>query len=202
MPDLDDQNPFTPPRANVDDVAPPARLVLAQRGARLVAYVLDSAPALVGGAIIACEMWTTMPYTFGRRAGFAPLIQADMTTDADMSKAVAISLWVVGVLCIAWFVYNLVLVYQQGQTWGKRRMGLRMVRLDGSRMSFARFFWLRGVVAGLCCLIPLIGWPIRLIDKLLIFRSSRQCLHDTIADTIVVTAASSTRATLSGAKDA
>ncbi len=202
MPDIEKQNPFAPPRANLEPALQPARPVLAERGARLAAYLLDAAPALVGVAIVACEMWTTMPYTFGRRAGFAPFIHADMTTDADMSKAVAISLWGVGVLLAVWLLYNLVLAYRYGQTWGKRRMGIRMVRMDGSRMSFARFFWLRNVAYGLCCLIPLLGWAIRLIDKLLILRDSRRCLHDMIADTIVVTAASSANATLAGASAA
>ena len=34
--------------------------------------------------------------------------------------------------------------------------------------------------------VPLVGSLYALVDALLIFRSSRKCLHDTIADTIVV----------------
>ena len=36
--------------------------------------------------------------------------------------------------------------------------------------------------------IPVIGTVYGLLDVLLIFRASRRCLHDNIADTIVVTA--------------
>jgi hypothetical protein len=36
--------------------------------------------------------------------------------------------------------------------------------------------------------IPVIGTIYGLLDVLLIFRASRRCLHDNIADTIVVTA--------------
>ena len=52
MPDLDDQNPFTPPLANVDDVVQPAALALAERGARLAAYLLDNAPARRHGGLV------------------------------------------------------------------------------------------------------------------------------------------------------
>ena len=56
---------------------------------------------------------------------------------------------------------------------------------------------------GLLGLVPLIGWLFALADALLIFRDSRKCLHDNIADTIVVTASkgeSITRATRERAK--
>ena len=37
-------------------------------------------------------------------------------------------------------------------------------------------------------LVPLVGWMYGLLDVLMIFRDSRKCLHDNIADTIVVKA--------------
>ena len=37
-------------------------------------------------------------------------------------------------------------------------------------------------------LIPVVGWLYGLVDALMIFRDSRKCLHDNIADTIVVKA--------------
>ena len=36
--------------------------------------------------------------------------------------------------------------------------------------------------------VPIVGAFYALVDCLLIFRESRRCLHDNIADTIVVTA--------------
>ena len=35
------------------------------------------------------------------------------------------------------------LVYLYGQTFGKRMMDIRVVRIDGSRVTFARFVFLR-----------------------------------------------------------
>jgi uncharacterized RDD family membrane protein YckC len=34
--------------------------------------------------------------------------------------------------------------------------------------------------------IPYVGWLVSLVDPLLIFGKDRRCLHDLIADTIVV----------------
>jgi hypothetical protein len=58
------------------------------------------------------------------------------------------------------------------------------VRTDGTPASLGRVWWLRNVVNGLISIIPLYGF----IDTLFIFGESRQCLHDKLADTIVVKA--------------
>jgi uncharacterized RDD family membrane protein YckC len=51
-------------------------------------------------------------------------------------------------------------------------------------VSFSRLFWLRNFVTWIISLVPLFG----IVDSLFIFGESRQCLHDKIADTIVVVA--------------
>ena len=51
-------------------------------------------------------------------------------------------------------------------------------------ITLGRLFWLRNVVNGALAIIPLYG----LIDVLFIFAEQRQCLHDKLADTIVVKA--------------
>lgn len=197
MPGIEPTNPLAVDEA----VAAPPRVVLAERGTRLAAFLLDAAPALIAGLGIGIAAMLTMPFLFSRAsAGYAPFIQADMSTDRDMSRAVAVALAISAVVLVAWCVWNCMLVHRQGQTWGKQVMGIRIVRTDGRRMSFARFFWLRNVAYGACCLVPVIGWLLRLVDKLLIFRPSRRCLHDMMADTIVVTAASSTAATLAATR--
>ena len=62
--------------------------------------------------------------------------------------------------------------------------GIKVVRSDGSPAALGRIFWLRNILNGVLGLIPFYV----LIDGLLIFADSRQCLHDKIADTIVVKA--------------
>ena len=53
-----------------------------------------------------------------------------------------------------------------------------------ARRRSARLIWLRNVVNMVLGIIPLYG----IIDVLFIFGESRQCLHDKIADTIVIKA--------------
>jgi uncharacterized RDD family membrane protein YckC len=90
--------------------------------------------------------------------------------------------WFAGFVAWAWITTLLVARY--GQTMGKRLLEIRVVRSDGSQASLGRIFWLRNVVNGLLKLIPFYG----LVDVLLIFGERRQCIHDLIADTIVVKA--------------
>lgn len=90
------------------------------------------------------------------------------------------------VALIAWCVITAWLVATYGQSIGKRLVGIKVVRKDGSPASFMRIFLLRNVVNGLPNLLPYVGWLYQLIDPLLIYQESRQCLHDRIADTIVV----------------
>jgi uncharacterized RDD family membrane protein YckC len=58
------------------------------------------------------------------------------------------------------------------------------VRVDGSPVSLGRLILLRNVVVWVLSLIPMFG----IVDVLFIFGESRQCLHDRIADTIVIKA--------------
>ena len=93
-----------------------------------------------------------------------------------------------GLLCligfIAWAWITALLVARNGQTMGKRLLEIRVVRSDGSQASLGRIFWLRNVVNVLLGVIPLY----RIIDVLLIFGVRQQCIHDLMADTIVVRA--------------
>ena len=98
----------------------------------------------------------------------------------------------------AFLIWSIVLVYRYGQTVGKRMMGIRVVRTDGSRVSLPRFLFMRGLPVAILGVLPLLRYVMFLVDSLVIFRESRQCLHDNFADTKVVTAASSEAATLAG----
>lgn len=80
------------------------------------------------------------------------------------------------------------LLAKQGQTIGKWVCGIRVVRTDRSKVSLQRILMLREMPLFVIAAIPLpyVSAALILLDAIFIFRSSRQCLHDQLADTVVV----------------
>lgn len=160
-------NPYAPPRAKVSDVSDSSdELELAGRGVRLGAAILDG---VIVGALV------YLPLVFGGAFG-------SLSSDTPQISPVAGLLAFAGFVVWVWF--TILYVSRNGQTIAKKWLGIKVVRTDGSKASLGRIFWLRNFVNGLLGIIPLYG----LIDALLIFSDSRQCIHDKIADTIVVVA--------------
>ncbi len=159
-------NPFAPPRADVADVHVSGP-ELAGRGNRLLAVLVDLViqvvVVLVVMALLGMSLW-----------------------NPDPSVATQVVGYLVGLL--AFVLIQGTLLVKHGQTWGKRLLGLRIVRPDGARCSAGRVLGLRYGVGFVIGAIPLVGVVYGLVDALLIFRASRKCLHDNIADTIVVKA--------------
>jgi len=180
MSDFSDNNRFTPPKAELADPLPaPGAPVLAGRGTRLGAVLLDG---IVGSIITFGAMFATGHNYFSEIA-----VNEDPTS---MSAVFAIMFhsfapgWVVLLAIQGWFLHS------YGGTIGKKLLGIRIVRSDGSRAGFVRLFFVRAGIITVLSMVPLLGGLLALVDMVLIFRDSRQCLHDNIADTIVVTAAS------------
>jgi uncharacterized RDD family membrane protein YckC len=166
-------NPYAPPRGAVRDV-PDANdeYRLAGRGTRLVAVILDG---LIGGIMIYAPFFI-VAIAMG---GFGNLESGEVNGTAIGGGLLAS---LVGL--IAWIWITIRNVVRNGQTIAKKLMSIKVVRRDGSPVSLGRIFWLRNVVNILLGIIPLYG----LIDALLIFGEERQCVHDKLADTIVVVA--------------
>jgi uncharacterized RDD family membrane protein YckC len=189
MPDVIDNNRFAPPRA---ELVEPGSLtdgpVLAGRGLRLVAVILD-------GLLMALISYPLF-FLFGG-ASFIHMDPAAMRDPFAIMGAMFRASLPGYIAIIAIQVWCL---HAYGGTMAKKLLGLRIVRTDGSRASTARLFFLRGGAAVVPLMIPLVNIVWWLLDPLLIFRDSRRCLHDDIADTIVVTAASSTNASLEASR--
>jgi uncharacterized RDD family membrane protein YckC len=164
-------NPYAPPKAFVQDVADEAAAVEpASRLVRLGAYLLD---AFIPGLLIYAPLFYGGIYDF-KRMTFAP-------------QAVSVPIWAYTSLAsIALLVLTIYFVQNNGQTIGKKLLSIKVVRKDGSRASLGRIFWLRNVVSMLPSFI--LGGLWSIIDSLFIFGEPRQCIHDKIADTIVVKA--------------
>jgi uncharacterized RDD family membrane protein YckC len=142
----------------------------ADRLTRLIAAFLDG---IVFGAMVYLPALIVL------------LATGAISATADTQPSVAV-LGLSGLLClaglVAWIWITIKNVAATGQTIAKRMLDIRVVRRDGSQASLGRIFWLRNVVNGLLGIIPLYG----IIDLLFIFGEERLCLHDKVADTMVV----------------
>ena len=159
-------NPFAPPLAEVADIAV-AGSEQARRSTRLVAAIVDG---IILGAVFWVVFFLLFEELINPAAGF----------------------WVLPLYTLGGFVMfiliNGFLLDKHGQTVGKKLLGLRIVRSDGSRTTLARLVGLRYGVGYLIGAVPMAGSLYALVDVLLIFRASNKCLHDNIADTIVIKA--------------
>jgi uncharacterized RDD family membrane protein YckC len=167
-------NPYAPPRVAVQDVIDPRAVnALADRSTRLGAAFLDGLVALL--------VYTPL---FFAALSTGVTASPDDVAAASAGPAIIVGFAFLGVGVITWVVLTIKFVSANGQTIGKRMVSIKVVRSDGSKATLGRIFWLRNVVNGLLSIIPLYG----LIEHLFIFGETRQCLHDKIADTIVVKA--------------
>jgi uncharacterized RDD family membrane protein YckC len=143
---------------------------LAGRGARAWAATIDG----LIGIVLALPLIGSGLYVYFRHQPANGLLGA-----AGLVTSIAF---------IVWAIITIRFVRQNGQSIGKRMMDIKVVRNDGSPASLGRIFWLRNVVASLPGAIPYAGYIYRLVDILLIFGEQRRCVHDRIADTIVIKA--------------
>ena len=163
-------NPYAPPTARVEDVVGVAeRAEPAGRAIRLGGAILDG---IIFGALV------YLPFL----AGFI----AFSTNPRYVDMRTALALLLGGVGFAVWAYLTVKYVMANGQSIAKRLLGVKVVRTDGTPASFSRIFLMRNVVNGLPGFIPVLGALYTLVDALFIFSESRQCLHDRIADTIVV----------------
>ena len=161
-------NPYAAPTARVIDPLQTGTQELADRGTRLLAAIVDG---LIYGVLIGV---------------FAVL--GAMFAGSNSSVAVPIMVVVMGFGVIALLIINCVLLHRNGQTIAKRLFKIKIVRTDGSPCSLLRVIFARWLPIAVLSVIPLIGYVVSLLNPLLIFRDDYRCLHDLIADTVVVKA--------------
>jgi uncharacterized RDD family membrane protein YckC len=160
-------NPYAPPQAIVEDVVDPfEKVVLADRGTRLGAAILD-------GLIFAGLVYLPLMVTLG-------LNTAAGENGSDTMVLIGSALAMMGF--VVWIGLTIRYVLRNGQSIAKKITGIKVVRRDGSPVNLGRLFWMRNVANGILSFIPLYG----LVEILFIFSESRQCIHDKLADTIVV----------------
>lgn len=171
-------NPYAPPQAPLQDIQPQqGGQVLAGRGARLGAAFLDGL------------VWSLGIYVPLLATGLlSALVGMARTGQFVPGPSLLLGLGISGLMFIVLVVVTIMLVARNGQTIAKRMVGIKVVRSDGSQAGLGRIFWLRNVLNTVITMVPLAGSIYALVDILMIFGDSRQCLHDRIADTVVVNA--------------
>jgi uncharacterized RDD family membrane protein YckC len=177
---MTDSNHYAPPQAPVSDVSTDQQQERADRWVRLAASILDFIIAAL----------TILPAILG--IGFGVALAA--FNDKDLAglftaSGAVIGIAISGLLWLGWLAAMTYFVHTNGQTIAKKILGIKVVRSNGSRATLARIFFLRYLVNVLPSWIPVIGFFYSwLIDPLFIFGEKQQCVHDLIADTIVVKA--------------
>jgi len=167
-----DFNPYQAPGAYVEDINVSEDGELAERGTRLGAVIIDSLIFLVPA------LFAIVPAMFFARQGSA--------VGLGVGAIIAFSIGILGILALV--IINFVMLHRTAQTIGKRFLAVKIIRTDGSRAGLTRIFFLRMFVPGLIGGIPFVGMIFSIIDPLFIFQESRRCIHDLIADTVVIKA--------------
>jgi uncharacterized RDD family membrane protein YckC len=165
-------NPYAPPQAEVRDSVAQDESELAGRGERFGAAMLDG---LIAGIAVVAPVLVGFDWTAAQTGNYMEAFRP-----AGLVVAAIAMLALIGI--------TIHLVNKNGQTIGKKICGIKVVRSDFSRASLGRIFWLRNVVNALPGAIPYVGNVYNLVDLAFIFNERRQCVHDKIADTIVIKA--------------
>jgi uncharacterized RDD family membrane protein YckC len=97
---------------------------------------------------------------------------------SSYSPPLVIALGLVGAI-------NLWTVHRYRASIGKLALKIRMVRSDGAEAELWRIVFLRGLPQWVVSAIPFVNL-LNLVDVLFVFGKARRCVHDYIADTIVV----------------
>jgi uncharacterized RDD family membrane protein YckC len=171
-------NPYAPPTAAVDQGLNMnlGGYELADRGTRLGAVLIDGllmAAAALPAGVLAIFLGVFSSNAFGRG-------------DAELAMYGALGL--MGLMVLAFQIYQWYLIATTGQSLGKRWLGVQIVRVDGTPLGFVHGVILRSWVMGAIGNIPLVGGIASIVNILMIFGDERRCLHDHLAGTRVIVA--------------
>jgi len=86
------------------------------------------------------------------------------------------------------FAIRAAMIHFRGQTPGKWLAGIKIVRRDGSALTWRRWLTHRTLPFELGSLVPMVGGLVPVVDVLFLMGKEKRCLHDIIADTMVVKA--------------
>ncbi|MFD3516684.1 RDD family protein [Streptomyces sp. NPDC058657] len=152
---------------------------LASFGKRLVARIIDLLIVMIPLAIIG------IPFGTYKRITETTDDFGDTITEVSSGSGLVFQL----ISFAAYLAYDALLTQKNGQTLGKRVMGLRVAMLNDGTVPASGAAWTRAAVlmlpALLCC--PCLWWLINLV-MIGVDKPYKQGIHDKAAKTVVVTA--------------
>lgn len=163
-------NPYAAP---ISDAAPSWEMglddhILASPWARLGAAILDAVVMMV----------VMLPAIF-------LLVDFEMFDPAngvwDFYSKVGLPMLLVA--AVQWY-----LIATSGQSIGKKVVGLKIIKTDGSDVNFVSGVILRSWIPAVIGWVPFVGSIFGLVDALFIFSSDHRTIHDLIAGTKVISA--------------
>ncbi len=95
-----------------------------------------------------------------------------------------VTLSVTGIMLF--FVLNFKFLKDNGQTIGKKIVGIKVVDLNGDKAMMKDHLLKRYLTFLLPSQIPVVGSIFQLVNVLCIFREDRRCIHDLAANTKVI----------------
>jgi uncharacterized RDD family membrane protein YckC len=163
-----EENIYTPPKSELETHDPSVDgRQLASRWSRLGACLLD--------ALTVLPITLPLMYFTGGFEGAMNGVQPSMLYSLAITLA-----------GVVWFLLiHGYFIVRDGQTLGKKALGIGIVTLDGKlapiSLLAARygFYWLTPI-------IPIIGSILSLVNAVFIFSKTKRCLHDRIGGTKVV----------------
>lgn len=163
-------NPYAPPTAHVADVRRP------EDGQELASRWTRFGAGLIDFIVMMAVLWIVSKAT--------PWNPLDFSAEPSLTRLLtnAVFGFTLFMLINGW------LLVQRGQTVGKLATRIRITRPDGAKASPVRVLLARYGVGQVLAAIPVVGGLYGLADCAFVFRESRRCIHDLIADTIVVKA--------------
>lgn len=162
-------NPYAPPQTDLT-ASDDGQQQLASLWQRLAAVMID------GIAMTAVLLPIIMVF-FGGWTGYAERA-------AEGGFVMELGFTLAGM--VVYLAINGVWLARYGQSVGKKVMGTKIVRTDGSQADFQRILFRRYIPYSIVAVIPYIGYLLSILNILPIFGETRRCVHDRIADTKVV----------------
>lgn len=167
----DDKNPYAPPiHTDQRDRYEPGREpeILAERGTRWFARFIDGLINLVSVVPVGLVLFSTDVLNW---------------RDLQQNQLAGVIFWAAA---LPVSLYQWSLVSRTGQTIGKKMLGIRVVKVDGSPVDFTSGVAMREWITTVIGFIPLLGGLVSFVGILLIFGDERRCLHDRLAGTKVI----------------